>query len=137
MIETLLDTGPLIAYLDADDHMHEWVRQQWRTLTPAMVLCEPVLTEAVFLLKNQGVKLDSLWELLRRDIVRIDFEIQEEFEPISLLMDRYSDLPMDLADACIVRMTEIRRNVRVFTLDGDFKIYRRHGRQAIPLIFPD
>jgi predicted nucleic acid-binding protein len=137
MIETLLDTGPLLAFLDADDRLHEWACEQWRRLPPPLIICEPVLTEAIFLLKNQGVELDSLWELLRRGIVKIDFAIQDEFEPVSGLMSRYDNLPMDLADACIVRMAEKRGNVRVFTLDSDFKIYRRHGRQVVPLIFPD
>jgi uncharacterized protein len=137
MIETLLDTGPLLSYLDADDRFHDWVCQQWRALTPPLIVCEPVLTEVVFLMKNQGVDLDSLWELLRRDILEVDFDMQEDFEQVSALMRRYANLPMDLADACIVRMAEKRQNVRVFTLDSDFRIYRRHGRQVIPLIFPD
>ena len=137
MIETLLDTGPLLAFLDADDRLHEWVCEQWRSLPPPLIICEPVLTEAVFLLKSRGIDLDPLWELLRRGIVKIDFDVQEEFEAISVLMSRYANLPMDLADACLLRMTEKRRDLRVFTLDSDFKIYRRHGRQVVPLIFPD
>jgi predicted nucleic acid-binding protein len=137
MIETLLDTGPLIAYLDADDRFHDWACQQWRALSPPLIVCEPVLTEAIFLMKGQGVELESLWELLRREILKIDFDMQEDFEPISALMRRYTNLPMDLADACLVRMSEKRRDARVFTLDSDFKIYRRHGRQMVPLIFPE
>jgi predicted nucleic acid-binding protein len=78
-----------------------------------------------------------VWKAVRRKILRFDFDLQEDFESISILMRRYADLPMDLADACLVRMAEQRRDVRVFTLDRDFKIYRRHGRQVIPLIFPD
>jgi predicted nucleic acid-binding protein len=137
MTETVLDTGPLIAFLDADERLHDWVREQWRILVPPLIVCEPVITEAVFLMKNQGVDLDSLWELLRRGILKVDFDFQEDFESVSALMRRYADLPMDLADACIVRMAEKRRDVRVFTIDSDFKIYRRHGRQVVPLIFPD
>jgi predicted nucleic acid-binding protein len=137
MIETLLDTGPLLAYLDADDRFHDWVCEQWRALSPPLIICEPVLTEAVFLIKNQGVDLDSLWELMRRKILEVDFDIQEDFEHVSVLMRRYANLPMDLADACLVRMAEKRKDIRVFTLDSDFKIYRRHGRQIIPLIFPE
>jgi len=137
MIGTLLDTGPLLAYLDADDHLHDWVTQQWHRLSPPLILCEPVLTEAVFLLKTRQVDLEPLWELLRRGILRVEFDLQDEFEAVSILMSRYADLPMDLADACLLRMTEKRRDVRVFTLDSDFKIYRRHGRQIVPLIFPE
>lgn len=137
MTDTLLDTGPLLAYLDADERLHGWVARQWSALSPPLIVCEPVLTEAVFLMKNHGVDTESLWELLRRQILKIDFDMQQDFESISILMRRYADLPMDLADACIVRMAEKRRHVRIFTLDSDFKIYRRYGRQVLPLIFPD
>ena len=137
MTVTLLDTGALLAYLDADDGKHEWVGQQWRALRPPLLVCEPVLTETIYLLQERGLNLEPLWELLRRNILEIDFELRQEFEAIALLMHRYSNLPMDLADACLVRMTEKRHDVRVFTLDRDFEIYRRHGRQVIPLIFPD
>ena len=75
--------------------------------------------------------------MVRRKILTFDFDLREDFESISILMRRYAGLPMDLADACLVRMTEKRRDVRVYTLDRDFKIYRRHGRQVIPLVFPD
>ena len=137
MTETLLDTGPLLAYLDASDQHHEWVFAQWRTLRPPLLICEPVLTEVIFLLRSRRLKLEPLWELLRREIVEIDFDVKQELQTITVLMRRYADLPMDLADACLVRMAEKRDDVRVFTLDRDFKIYRRHGRQIIPLIFPD
>ena len=137
MTETVLDTGPLIAFLDADERLHDWVSEQWSILAPPLIVCEPVITEAVFLMKNQGVDLDSLWELFRRGILKVDFDFHEDFESVSALMRRYADLPMDFADACIVRMSEKRRDVRVFTLDSDFKIYRRHGRQVVPLIFPE
>ncbi len=137
MTETLLDTGALLAYLDADDQRHEWVSQQWRALRPPLIVCEPVITETVFLLQRRGLNLASLWELLRREILEVDFDMQMEFEALAVLLRRYDDLPMDLADACLVRMVEKRHDARVFTLDRDFKIYRRHGRQMIPLIFPD
>jgi|SRR5665213_2503783 len=136
MTETLLDTGALIGYLDADDQMHDWVSQQWRGLRPPLVICEPILTETLFLLQSRRLNLEPLWEMLRREILEFDFDIGQEFEAIAVLMRRYANLPMDFADACLVRMTEKRHDVRVFTLDRDFKIYRRHGRQMIPLIFP-
>lgn len=137
MTATLLDTGPLVAYLDVNEQMHEWVADQWRGLRPPLILCEPVFTETVFLLRERHLSIEPLWELLRRGIVEFDFELRQDFENIAVLMRRYADLPMDLADACLVRMAERRHDVRVFTLDSDFKIYRRHVRQVIPLIFPD
>ena len=137
MTATLLDTGPLVAYLDANEHIHEWVVGQWRRLRPPLILCEPVFTETVFLLRERRLSIEPVWELLRRGILEFDFELKQDFENIAVLMRRYADLPMDLADACLVRMAERRNEVRVFTLDSDFKIYRRHVRQVIPLIFPD
>lgn len=137
MTETLLDTGALFAYLDADERMHEWVVEQWRALRPPLIICEPVLAETIFLLRSRKLSLEPLWNLLRREILEFDFDLKHDFENIAILMRRYSDLPMDLADACLVRMAEKRHDVRILTLDLDFKIYRRHGRQVIPLIFPD
>ena len=137
MTDTLLDTGPLLAYLDASDQWHKWVNQQWRSLRPPLLICEPVLTEIIFLLRSRGLNLEPLWELLRREILEIDFDAKQEFENIAVLMRRYAHLPMDFADACLVRMAEKRHDVRVFTLARDIKIYRRHGRQVVPLICPD
>ena len=137
MTHTLLDTGALIAFLDANDRAHQWAGRQWQALRPPLLTCEAVLTEAAHLLQNRGLGVDSLWELLRRSIVSVDFELAGELEPVAALMRHYADQPMDLADACLVRMSEKKREVRVFTLDRDFKIYRRHGRQVIPLICPD
>ena len=137
MIETLLDTGALLAYLDASDQHHAWVKEQWQALHPPLLICEPVLTEVIFLLRSRSLNLEPLWELFQRDILEIDFESKPELTTIAVLMRRYSNLPMDFADACLVRMVEQRRDARIFTLDRDFKIYRQHGRQVIPLIFPD
>ena len=137
MTEILLDAGPLVAYLDASERMHGWAVDQWRRLPPPLIICEPVFTEAVFLLREHDLSLEPLWELVRRGVLKFDFELKQDFETVAMLMSRYANLPMDLADACLVRMTETRRDVRVFTLDSDFKIYRRHRRQLIPLIFPD
>jgi predicted nucleic acid-binding protein len=137
MTEVLLDTGPLVAYLDASERAHEWVVGQWRRMLPPLIICEPVFTETVFLLRERRLSLEPLWELIRRGILSFDFELNREFETVAMLMNRYGNLPMDLADACLVRMAETRRDACVFTLDSDFKIYRQHGRQVIPLIFPD
>lgn len=137
MTHTLLDTGALIAFLDANDRAHQWAGRQWQVLRPPLLTCEPVLTETAHILQSRGLSVESLWELVRRSIVAVDFELSREIEPIAALMRHYADQPMDLADACLVRMTEKRKDVRVFTLDRDFKIYRRNGRQVIPLLFPD
>ena len=136
MTHTLVDTGPLVALFDGSDTHHEWVKQRFDELHPPLHTCEPVITEAVFLMASKGVALDGLWALLRLGALRIEFSLPDEFDAVARLMRRYSDIPMDLADACLVRMSELRKDVRVFTLDTDFKFYRQHGRQMIPLIIP-
>lgn len=138
MTETpvLLDTGPLVSFLGSGLAHHDWAVEQWKRLRPPLLTCEPVLTEAAFLLKREGREADVLFALLKREVIRIGLAIQDEQADIRALMRRYRNRPMSLADACLVRLSEIHDTGRVFTLDSDFRIYRRHGNQAIPLLVP-
>lgn len=133
----LLDTGPLVSFLSASDKHAEWVQEQWKRLRPPLLTCEAVLTEAAFLLKRDGADTDSLFALLERGIVRVALEISEEHPDLRVLMRRYRERPMSLADACLVRLSEEHSGSTVFTLDGDFRIYRRHGNKVIPVLMPD
>jgi uncharacterized protein len=132
----IIDSSPLVAYFDADEMHHEWCVRQFESLKPPLLSCEAALTEAAYLISSRNGQAGRILEFVRDGIIKIPFRLEVEADPIAALMRRYADLPMDLADACLVRMTETRRSVRVFTLDSHFKIYRRHGRQVIPLIFP-
>ena len=133
----LLDTGPLVSFL-ADKAAHgEWVREQWRRLHPPLLTCEAVLTEAAFLLKREGADTDPLFALMERGVVRVAMRVDEEQADLRTLMRRYRNRPMSLADACLVRLSELHSNCQVFTLDADFRIYRRHGNKIIPLLIPD
>jgi predicted nucleic acid-binding protein len=69
--------------------------------------------------------------------VKLEFDLEREIAPVSRLLCRYVNVPMSLADACLVRMSELHEAASIVTLDGDFRLYRRHGRQAIPLLIPD
>ena len=133
----LIDTGPLVAYLNRADNHYRWAKSQLAGLTPPLLTCEAVLAEACFLLAKYPDGYAAVLELLRRDAIRIAFSLQQEIEPISKLMARYANVPISLADASLVRMAEIFSDSPVLTLDSDFRIYRRNGRQAIPLIIPD
>ena len=133
----LIDTGPLVAYLNRADHHYRWAKSQLSELSPPLLTCEAVLAEACFLLAKYRDGHAAVLELLRRDAIRIAFSLQQEIEPISRLMVRYANVPISLADASLVRMSEIFSDSPVLTLDGDFRIYRRNGRQAIPLIIPE
>jgi len=133
----LLDTGPLVTFLAAGVGHHDWVCDQWKRLPPPLLTCEPVLTEAAFLLKREGVETDVLFALLERGVLRIGLEIEDQIADLRTLLRRYRNRPMSLADACLVRLAELHPNGVVFTLDADFRIYRRHGNKVIPVLMPE
>ena len=133
----LLDTGPLVTFLAAGLKHHAWVCEQWKRLHPPLLTCEPVLTEAAFMLKREGRAVDPLFELLERGVLRVGLEIEDQLADLRTLMSRYRDRPMSLADACLVRLAELQPGGAVFTLDGDFRIYRRHGNKVIPVLMPE
>ena len=136
MTVVLLDAGPLLAYLGAGEELHGWARSQLEGVTSPMITCEAVWVEAAYLIRERGGNPDELWKFLRRGMVQFAFDLETEFESVAALMRRYADVPMDLADACLVRMSELHRDCRVLTTDSDFRFYRRFGRQVVPLICP-
>lgn len=133
----ILDTGPLVSFLVHGSTQAAWVTTQWRRLRPPLLTCEPVLTEAAFLLKRDGNRANALFELLERGVLKIGLRMDEQRSDLQRLMQRYEDRPMSLADACLVRMSELYGRSTVFTLDGDFNVYRRHGNKVIPVLMPE
>ena len=133
----LLDTGPLVSFLADGLVHHAWAVEQWKQLRPPMLTCEPVLTEAAFLLKREGRDSDVLFALLERGIIRIGLAVKEQQADLRALLRRYRNRPMSLADACLVRLSEIHGAAEVLTLDGNFRNYRRHGNKVIPVRMPD
>lgn len=115
---------------------HDWAKDQFQRLTDPLLTCEAVVAEALFLLRRGGIFPDGLLELIRRGILVPDFSLVGEIEPILHLMWKYRDVPMSLADACLVRMAEIHPASVVMTLDSDFTIYRKARRGIIPLLTP-
>jgi predicted nucleic acid-binding protein len=132
----IVDAGPLVAYFKRDDLHYEWSRHRFGALHPPLYSCDSVISEACFLLRRSQSGVNRLMEFLERGIVRLDFPIGSELPAIRKLLSRYRNVPMSLADACLVRMSELLNEPVIVTLDTDFKIYRRHGRQVIPLIAP-
>ncbi|MGH8700581.1 MAG: type II toxin-antitoxin system VapC family toxin [Burkholderiales bacterium] len=132
----LVDTGPLVALLSERDRHHEWAKQAFAgSATPART-CEAVLSEAWYLLRLTRRGQPALLELVERGLISIDFALASELVAVRRLVTRYRDRPMALADACLVRMAELYDEATVLTLDADFTIYRKNGRQVIPLIAP-
>lgn len=131
----LLDTGPLVSFLYARERDHAWAVEQFDTLDLPFISCEPVLTEACFLVACNGEPPMRVLDLLTRGALRIGLEIREEVPAIRSLMERYANVPMSLADACLVRLAEMT-GLPICTLDTDFTIYRAHGRSALRLISP-
>jgi predicted nucleic acid-binding protein len=132
----IVDTGPLVAYFDRDSEFHRWTCDRFRELTDALISCQPVLTEAMFVLKRGGLDPDLILALVERGELICRFDVAGEVGAVRRLMKKYRDLPATLADVCLVRMSEVHVDSVVFTLDRDFRVYRRNGRQAIPLISP-
>ncbi len=132
----ILDTGPLVALLDRRDPLHPWATEQAKQLRPPFLTCEAVVAETLFLLQDVHGGTTQVTGLLRDGYVRLAFHLDVQLGNVGTLLAKYHDVPMSLADACLVRMSEVHTNARVFTLDSDFKLYRRHGRQTIPLIYP-
>lgn len=136
MTRTIVDTGPLVAYFNARDRWHGWVKEQMKSLPVPLITCESVLTEACFLIHRAGGRPVDLIRKLNQRVLEVSIDLEEEAGSVETLLTRYSDTPMSLADACVVRLSERYTDCRVFTLDSDFEHYRRHGRQQIPLLKP-
>lgn len=136
MRRAIVDTGPLIAFIDRAERNHHWVVEQVGELEAPLLVCEPVLTEAMHLLARFSRGQHALFGLLENGALRIGFHIEEHVDALRQLHQKYRDRPMSLADACIVRMTEIYERYAVLTLDSDFTIYRKYGREPLTLIVP-
>ena len=136
-METILtDSGPLVALLDRSNQHHEWAAEQLSHMASPLLTCEGAIAEATHLLKDAGVPPWNVVELMERGIVIIRFNLESNLDRVLWLMKKYADTPMDFVDACLVSMTEAKRDCRLMTVDSDFRIYRRYERQAIPLIIP-
>jgi predicted nucleic acid-binding protein len=132
----LLDTGPLVALIVEKERRHDWSAQQFAGIAPPLLTCEAVLAEACHLAGRTAGGRQVVLQLCDRGVVSLAFDLRSHFPEVSALMSRYDDVPMSLADACLVRMSELIADSTVFTIDADFRLYRRHRRQQIPLLIP-
>ena len=132
----LLDTGPLVAFLNRQDDAHEWAVARFKEIEPPFLTCEAVVSETIHLLQGRAVVLEHLEKFLVAGFIRVEFSFAEEVVAVTRLLRAYRNVPMSLADGCLVRMSELHPSAVVFTLDTDFRIYRKHGRQTIPVLLP-
>jgi uncharacterized protein len=133
----LLDTGPLVAALrrprDKDPYT-PWAAMLVRSLPYPLFTCDAVLTEASHFLGSAS----PILEAVNRGLLVTRFDTQAAATRLAELIRKYADRPMAFADACLVCMSEQTRDSKVVTIDAaDFSVYRRNGREPIPVLLPD
>jgi uncharacterized protein len=130
----IVDTSFLVTLLNRSEANHQWADNQALLTPPPWKTCEAALSEAFHLLGPRAAA--GLSMLLRRAAVAPAFRLDENPEAVLRLMEKYADVPMSFADACLVRMTETMRDPMLLTTDTDFRIYRRHSRLVVPCVMP-
>ena len=122
----IVDTGPLVALINDREQFHPWVTQTVANLVYPFLTCEAVITETCFLLQDVYGGEDAVMGLIASKHLKIAFRLDEEIQTVKALMKQYKNVPMSLADACLVRMNELIEGSCVLTLDSDFRIYRKN-----------
>jgi predicted nucleic acid-binding protein len=132
-VKGIADTGFLVAFANRQDRHHEWAVGVAEQVTEPLLTCEAVLAEAAFHLQDVGVVV----AMVREGLVEVAFECRDHWTQLETLAKRYADRRPDLADLCLVRLSELYPRHRVVTVDrNDFKVYRRNKREAIPILCP-
>jgi predicted nucleic acid-binding protein len=131
----LIDAGPLIAIVDADDQHHASCVSALKSLREPLATVWPPLVEAMYLLSDQPAAQEALWEMIERGaLLLLPFD-STDIPRVRELMRKYSDRPMDLGDAALLRVAEREGLRKIFTVDRrDFSIYRLHNRTRLTLI---
>jgi uncharacterized protein len=134
----ILDSGPLVAMLDRREACHEWTVERLKELPlREFITCEAVIAETFFSMAKLPAALKQVNRYVEDGSIRIEFGLQKEWGKVASIMEAYRDQGVSLADACLVRMSEIRPDSKVWTLDRNFRLYRRNGKERIPLIIPE
>jgi predicted nucleic acid-binding protein len=132
-MKAIADTGYLVALLRRDDEHHRWAKDLAGQFELPLLTCEAVLAETAFHLKSSVMVL----EMLKRGVIRVAFDCSRHLESLRELAERYEDRNPDLADLCLIRMSELYPRPSVITVDAaDFRVYRRNKREVIPTICP-
>jgi predicted nucleic acid-binding protein len=131
-----MDTGPLVALLTRTDLKHAWAVETLKRAPATVLTCDAVISETLFLLRRAGHEVASLFALVDVGFLRSDFDFHANYRHVRDLMHRYRERPMAFADACLVRMAELRPEASIWTLDADFRVYRKNRRQTLALVTP-
>jgi uncharacterized protein len=132
-MKAIADTGFLVAFANRRDHHHEWALGIAQAVTEPLLTCEAVLAEAAFHIESSALVL----AMLHDGLVRSAFILSEHIPRLAELAARYADRKPDMADLCLIRLSELHPRHAVITTDiADFRVYRRGRREAIPLIHP-
>jgi len=131
-MQAIADTGYLVALVRKDDRHHAWATSLAGQLDLPLITCEAVLSETAFHLESSTYVL----EMLQRGAIRVAFDCTSHLQSLHDLAQRYADRNPDLADLCLIRMSELHPHHVVLTVDDDFRVYRRNKREAIPLLIP-
>jgi uncharacterized protein len=131
-MRNIIDTGPLVYRFDrSETEVGRWSRKLFRTEAPPFYTCEAVVAEAAYMTTPE-----LMARMVKDGDLVVDFSLQDEIEHVHRLLAHYPG--MDLADACLVRMSEITPDCQIFTIDRqDFSVYRRFRNKSIPAVFPD
>jgi uncharacterized protein len=128
----IADTGFIVAFGNRGDRHHNWAVEVARAIAEPLLTCEAVLAEAVFHLGSSSYVLS----LIQDEMLCVDFDFNSNLEQLKDLARRYHDRQPDLADLCLVRMSELHPRHLVITVDADFRVYRRNKRETIPTLYP-
>ena len=133
---TLVDTGPLVALIDADDDAHLTCLAALSRFTKPLMTTWPCITEAMYLVGSEGgyIAQDELWGYLEDGLVQVHESNAEERRRMRTLMRQYKDTPMDFADASLVVAAEVMGVTRIFTIDSDFRVYRINRKTLFEII---
>jgi len=129
----IADTGFIVAFGNRNDFHHAWALDVAKRISEPLLTCEAVLAEAAFHLGSSAYVFD----LVRNEMLRVAFDCSRNLEPLADLARRYENRRPDLADLCVIRMSELYPRYLVITVDeSDFRVYRRNKREVIPLLCP-
>jgi predicted nucleic acid-binding protein len=129
----IADTGFVVAFLNRRDRHHEWADEIGMRASEPLLTCDAVLAETIF----QVGSVAEVLGLVQEGFLQLAFDLRGNLNEVLDLAERYRDRNPDLADLCLIRMSELYERLPVFTVDeSDFRVYRRNRRDVIPIICP-